>query len=361
MDNNKIGKFIAERRKELGYNQKDLAEKLNVTDKAVSKWETGRSSPDVSLLIPLAKILGVSVTEILNGEKISEDLFIKNEVGYYAFNFNTYSLLSEGKWYRNYAWKQEFIDESTGELIPEKVLAKLAACCGKKEIDFSLEWLLDDPDYGELYTTLKNEEAIKFLDTIKNRDLLRQLLCNGVDLIDQFLKNTCFVKGTTKPAYNGNGNNDINYWNLGKFTLYEKSLYAVDTNSNKLYLFVDSEGNAVGEEIVPDYADPIRISSTLVKPEGIYIKNANVNNIGDEIGSHTVLRFDPKTNAFENMFYEMPNNKTYEVISYTVGGDNLYCCLSKGTEIKTIKIDITTKQFTEIASGTKLSQIIIVK
>ncbi len=73
MDNSKVGKFIAERRKELGYNQKDLAEKLNVTDKAVSKWETGRSSPDVSMLIPLAKILGVSVTEILNGEKISEE------------------------------------------------------------------------------------------------------------------------------------------------------------------------------------------------------------------------------------------------------------------------------------------------
>ncbi len=73
MDNAKIGRFIAECRKELGYNQKDLAKKLNVTDKAVSKWETGRSSPDVSMLIPLAEELGVSVTEILNGEKISEE------------------------------------------------------------------------------------------------------------------------------------------------------------------------------------------------------------------------------------------------------------------------------------------------
>ena len=72
MDNNRTGRFIAERRKELGYNQKDLAEKLNITDKAVSKWETGRSAPDVSMLIPLAEELGVSVTEILNGEKISE-------------------------------------------------------------------------------------------------------------------------------------------------------------------------------------------------------------------------------------------------------------------------------------------------
>ncbi len=73
MDNNKTGRFIAERRKELGYNQKDLAEKLNITDKAVSKWETGRSSPDVSLLMPLAEILNVSVAEILNGEKINQE------------------------------------------------------------------------------------------------------------------------------------------------------------------------------------------------------------------------------------------------------------------------------------------------
>lgn len=73
MDNKKIGNFIAERRKELGYSQKDLAEKLNITDKAVSKWETGRSAPDVSILIPLANLLGVSVTELLNGEEISQE------------------------------------------------------------------------------------------------------------------------------------------------------------------------------------------------------------------------------------------------------------------------------------------------
>lgn len=82
MDNNKTGSFIAECRKELGYSQKELAEKLNITDKAVSKWETGRSAPDVSILIPLAEKLGVSVTEILNGERISEDKMptISNEI-----------------------------------------------------------------------------------------------------------------------------------------------------------------------------------------------------------------------------------------------------------------------------------------
>ena len=73
MNNKKTGQFISAIRKELGYSQKDLAEKLNITDKAVSKWETGRSAPDVSMLLPLSEVLGVSVTEILKGERICQE------------------------------------------------------------------------------------------------------------------------------------------------------------------------------------------------------------------------------------------------------------------------------------------------
>ena len=75
MDNKTTGAFISARRKELQLNQKQLAEKLGVTDKAVSKWETGRSAPDIALLEPLARELGVSVVEILQGEKIEEENF----------------------------------------------------------------------------------------------------------------------------------------------------------------------------------------------------------------------------------------------------------------------------------------------
>lgn len=82
MDNKITGAFISERRKALSLSQKQLAEMLNVTDKAVSKWETGRSAPDIALLEPLAKELGVSVVEILQGEKIEEENFtaISDEV-----------------------------------------------------------------------------------------------------------------------------------------------------------------------------------------------------------------------------------------------------------------------------------------
>ena len=67
MDKTSFGKFLAEQRKSKGYTQKMLAEKLYVSDKAVSKWERGLSMPDISLLIPLSAILEVSVTELLEG------------------------------------------------------------------------------------------------------------------------------------------------------------------------------------------------------------------------------------------------------------------------------------------------------
>ena len=71
MDQIKIGKFISECRKNKNLTQMQLAERLGVTDRAVSKWETGRAMPDSSLMLDLCAILGISVNELLSGEKIS--------------------------------------------------------------------------------------------------------------------------------------------------------------------------------------------------------------------------------------------------------------------------------------------------
>lgn len=70
MDIVKIGEFIKEKRKELSITQKELAQKLGCTDKAISRWETGKGLPDSSFLIPLSNILGVTVNELLSGEKV---------------------------------------------------------------------------------------------------------------------------------------------------------------------------------------------------------------------------------------------------------------------------------------------------
>ena len=72
MEPTRIGRFIAERRKALGLTQRQLAERLAVSDKAVSKWETGRGFPDVLLMPPLCAALGITVNDLLSGEDVSE-------------------------------------------------------------------------------------------------------------------------------------------------------------------------------------------------------------------------------------------------------------------------------------------------
>ncbi len=73
MNQIKIGAFISECRKAKGWTQSQLAEKLEITDKAVSKWETGRSMPDLSMFMPLCTLLGVSLNELFAGERIAEE------------------------------------------------------------------------------------------------------------------------------------------------------------------------------------------------------------------------------------------------------------------------------------------------
>lgn len=72
MDQMRIGKFIAESRKALGLTQRQLADTLDISDKTVSKWECGKGLPEVSLMLPLCRTLGISVNEMLSGERLDE-------------------------------------------------------------------------------------------------------------------------------------------------------------------------------------------------------------------------------------------------------------------------------------------------
>lgn len=67
MDAEKTGRFISKSRKKQGLSQKELADKLCITDKAVSKWERGLSFPDISLLIPISEILEITLYDLLTG------------------------------------------------------------------------------------------------------------------------------------------------------------------------------------------------------------------------------------------------------------------------------------------------------
>ena len=77
MDQVKIGKFIADRRKRANLTQMQLAEKLGITDRAISKWETGRALPDSSIMLELCDLLGITVNDLLSGEVIVVDNYNK--------------------------------------------------------------------------------------------------------------------------------------------------------------------------------------------------------------------------------------------------------------------------------------------
>lgn len=76
MDQKKIGKFISEKRKEKKLTQEKLAEKLGVTDRAVSNWETGKSMPDLSLFVPLCEILEITINDLMSGEIVDDKEYI---------------------------------------------------------------------------------------------------------------------------------------------------------------------------------------------------------------------------------------------------------------------------------------------
>ena len=75
MDQIKTGRFIAEQRKANGMTQWQLAEKLSVSDKTVSKWECGNGLPEVSLMLPLCELLSINVNELLSGERLDADSY----------------------------------------------------------------------------------------------------------------------------------------------------------------------------------------------------------------------------------------------------------------------------------------------
>lgn len=73
MNQEKIGKFILELRREKNMTQQELADKIGVTDRAISKWENGRGLPDLSLMMPLCKELGITINELISGEQIEKE------------------------------------------------------------------------------------------------------------------------------------------------------------------------------------------------------------------------------------------------------------------------------------------------
>ena len=80
LDQIKTGEFIALKRKEKNLTQQELADKLNISNKTVSKWETGNGLPELSLMMPLCEVLGITVNELLSGESIGGENYKEKAV-----------------------------------------------------------------------------------------------------------------------------------------------------------------------------------------------------------------------------------------------------------------------------------------
>lgn len=118
VDQEKIGRLIAKCRKEKKLTQVELADKLGVTDKSVSKWENGKCLPDVSLYRDLCNILGITLNEFFIGEKIKEEEF-KEQADNNLFNAlenSSFTLKEKIKYYSD-KWDKEHFFELTIAMI----------------------------------------------------------------------------------------------------------------------------------------------------------------------------------------------------------------------------------------------------
>lgn len=112
MNLEKIGRFIAECRKEQKLTQEELAEKLNITYKAVSKWECGKGLPDVSIMMDLCKILNINLNELFIGEKTLDEKYkeIADNNLLNALENSSFTLKEKINFYKK-QWKREHISK----------------------------------------------------------------------------------------------------------------------------------------------------------------------------------------------------------------------------------------------------------
>ena len=117
MNQIKIGAFISERRRAKGWTQSQLAEKLEITDKAISKWETGRSMPDLSLFMPLCTLLEVTLNELFAGECIAEEK-LKEKADEVLMDVIT-------NWLGHDKWEAKECDTATQNVLEVENVSKL--------------------------------------------------------------------------------------------------------------------------------------------------------------------------------------------------------------------------------------------
>ncbi len=267
----------------------------------------------------------------------------------------------------NCTWNSNLLDEENN-VDAELVLKKLASYCSTSSIDFSLEVFKNKNGYTGLYTDKKNEEAIKFLDNPVRLQLLYEYI-NSISRDSdngpgEFIKETCFKKDTTESAYTlRTTDNETIWWAVSQLTTSKgKSLYGIykDGSAKAVVIkIIDEDGNAVGSFV--SGLDTYSVSECLSASDGFYFKTAILDASGSESGNHTIYYYDVETEETSNLFTNVENGSSSEVISFSAGDGYLFYCISHGFDISTGKIDVATKEVTKLSTTQKLTQILVIK
>jgi len=191
MDQVKIGKFISSLRKEKGYTQEQLAEKLNVSNKSISRWENGNTMPDLSLIPKLCEILVISINELLCGERIEIDEYqkkleeniiinmdlLKKKINMFAKRFmfiivGIFILLVIGIFtfigYKELTYTKIYLDDNN---------VQISACKEKDNLGFTISTKDETPfmfnsHYDEETKTYVIENLFRYLDKDNLKDVV---------------------------------------------------------------------------------------------------------------------------------------------------------------------------------------------
>lgn len=175
MDQEKIGKFIARLRKDRKMTQQELAMKLGVTDKAISKWENGRCLMDISMLKPLSECLGVTIMELINGEEISSeerisrtDDTIEKTIGY--VNVRVRMIVK--------SIMRVLLGVILGLLFLFGLFLYKTYCAYVLYYVYESDYYVDDESYNLIYNCLNNGNAIDIYSSGIDNDLEYLILDN---------------------------------------------------------------------------------------------------------------------------------------------------------------------------------------
>lgn len=304
-----------------------------------------------------------------------KDLFLRTENGLFysdgMINLLGYTDNDLNEYQKVFGFSEKYY--KSGRILDTESLLKyfFNYCNLSGEKEFNLTYFKDDENYKGLYTTLTNEDAIKWLASDIERLILLSDLMYNMGWFDyykfmNFLSKTCFIAGTAKKAISWNcetltGMDPIYYRNGDgkRITLTDGGIYYEFYNTsgiNPYYYIVqltDSNGKVV--ELVNKLPLP---SGKVVKSEKnkdrILLQYSVMDENGAELGYHHIYSVEMVNGLVTNCFDNVPNRNALEVVSFNSAGDLLYYSAVRGTSVENGIVNIVTNEYNPLTVQRKM-------